>query len=130
MRTLFTVDPDDREYIKVGWTSNGGVCVWKTTGMHARGRGGAQLQNARTMQERCMIIEKLGGIFYPDPKDCPFLIWINERIYFTPAQQFATCSFFCVASTNSQRWYMVLEQKNFQSQMNIISYRQLPQSFL
>jgi hypothetical protein len=67
--------PDEREneYIQVGWTSDGGVWVWETTRLEASGIGGAQLQNARTMQERCMMIEKLGGTFYADPKDCPFL---------------------------------------------------------
>ncbi|KAJ5974087.1 hypothetical protein N7481_011297 [Penicillium waksmanii] len=67
--------PDERvnEYIRVGWTSDGGVWVWKTTRSDADEIGGAQLLNARTMQERCMMIEKLGGTFYADPKDCPFL---------------------------------------------------------
>lgn len=70
-----SVTPDERvnDYIRVGWTSDGGVWVWKTTRMDTSGKGGAQLQNARTMQERCMMIEKLGGTFYADPKDCPFL---------------------------------------------------------
>lgn len=71
--SLISAMPDKRvnDYIKVGWTSDGGAWVWKTTRSDAR--GGAQLQNARTMQERCMMIEKLGGTFYADPKDCPFL---------------------------------------------------------
>lgn len=69
-----SVTPDERanDYIQVGWTSDGGVWVRKTTRMDAIEKGGAQLLNARTMQERCMI-EKLGGTFYADPKDCPFL---------------------------------------------------------
>jgi hypothetical protein len=70
-----SVIPDERvnDYIHVGWSSDGGVWVWKTTKMDVSGCGRAQLQNARTMQERCMMIEKLGGAFYADPKDCPFL---------------------------------------------------------
>ncbi|KAE8553809.1 hypothetical protein EYB25_002347 [Talaromyces marneffei] len=70
-----SVTPDERvnDYIHVGWSSDGGVWVWKTTRMDVNGGGGAQLQNACTMQERCMMIEKLGGTFYADPKDCPFL---------------------------------------------------------
>lgn len=70
-----SVTPEERanDYIQVGWSSDGGVWVWKTTKMDMNDGGGAQLQNARTMQERCMMIEKLGGTFYADPKDCPFL---------------------------------------------------------
>lgn len=51
----------------------GGAWVWNTTKLDVNGVSGAQLQNACTMQERCMIIEKLGGKFYADLKDCPFL---------------------------------------------------------
>jgi hypothetical protein len=70
-----SVTPDERvnDYIHVGWSPDGGVWVWKTTRMDVYKRGGAQLQNARTMQERCMMIENLGGTFCADPKDCPFL---------------------------------------------------------
>ncbi|KAJ6112187.1 hypothetical protein N7523_008248 [Penicillium sp. IBT 18751x] len=60
-------------YVRVGWTPDGGAWVWKTTKEGASERGGAKLQNARTMEERCLVIERLGGIFYADPKDCPFL---------------------------------------------------------
>ncbi len=31
------------------------------------------LFNAYSMEERCIWIEKLGGTFYADPKDCPDL---------------------------------------------------------
>ncbi len=31
------------------------------------------LFNAYTMDERCSIIEQLGGTFYANPKDCPDL---------------------------------------------------------
>ena len=31
------------------------------------------LFNAYTMDERCNIIEQLGGTFYANPKDCPDL---------------------------------------------------------
>lgn len=74
-QSQISVTPDERvnDYIQVGWTSDGGVWVWKTTRKDTSEGGGAQLQNARTMQERCMMIEKLGGTFYADPKDCPFL---------------------------------------------------------
>lgn len=60
-------------YVRVGWTPDGGVWVWKTTRSDASEKGGAMLQNARTMEERCLVIEKLGGTFYANPKDCPFL---------------------------------------------------------
>ncbi|KAJ5904309.1 hypothetical protein N7504_006692 [Penicillium tannophilum] len=67
------LDERSNNYVRVGWTPDGGAWVWKTTKKGASEKGGAMLQNARTMEERCLVIERLGGIFYADPKDCPFL---------------------------------------------------------
>lgn len=67
------LDERSNNYVRVGWTPDGGAWVWKTTKKGASEKGGAMLQNARTMEERCLVIERLGGTFYADPKDCPFL---------------------------------------------------------
>ncbi|KAF9251868.1 hypothetical protein DTO013E5_1109 [Penicillium roqueforti] len=67
------LDERSNNYVRVGWTSDGGAWVWKTTKEGASKKGGAMLQNARTMEERCLVIERLGGTFYANPKYCPFL---------------------------------------------------------
>ena len=68
-------EPAKREdnYIRVGWTPEGGAWVWQTAREEASRKGGAKLQHARTMEERCDWIDKLGGVFYADPKACPYL---------------------------------------------------------
>jgi hypothetical protein len=53
----------------VGWPSTGGVWVLKTTYTEASSRGLGRIKNALSMEERCQAIERLGGIFYADPKD-------------------------------------------------------------
>lgn len=45
----------------------------QTTEAGAGDIGAAIVHNAYTMEERCRIIEELGGTFYADPKDCPYL---------------------------------------------------------
>lgn len=60
-------------YIRVGWPAGGGVWIWRTTNDEAGKKGGAKLQNAHTMEERCELIEQLGGVFYEDPTACPHL---------------------------------------------------------
>ncbi|KAJ5605717.1 hypothetical protein N7510_008498 [Penicillium lagena] len=60
-------------YIRAGWPPGGGVWVLQTTRDEASEKGLAKLQNANTMQERCELIEKSGGVFYEDPKACPYL---------------------------------------------------------
>ncbi|KAJ5992963.1 hypothetical protein N7451_008687 [Penicillium sp. IBT 35674x] len=61
-------------YIRVGWPTGGGVWVWQPTDeAEAREKGGAKLQNANTMDERCELIKSLGGTFYADPQNCPYL---------------------------------------------------------
>ncbi|KAJ5921467.1 hypothetical protein N7466_009793 [Penicillium verhagenii] len=60
-------------YLRVGWPAAGGVWVLHTTLGNAGGIGAARILNARDMEERCRWIEKLGGVFYADPKDCPHL---------------------------------------------------------
>lgn len=58
-------------YIRTGWAPRGGVWVWQTRRDEAGEKGGAKLQNANTMEAE--LIGKLGGVFYVDPKACPYL---------------------------------------------------------
>ncbi|KAJ6014733.1 hypothetical protein N7540_009324 [Penicillium herquei] len=60
-------------YLQVGWPAAGGVWVLQTTLDNAGHIGAARIHNAHDMEERCRWIEKLGGVFYTDPKDCPYL---------------------------------------------------------
>ena len=59
--------------ISTGWPDEGGVWVLIATNTDGGGKSEGMLFNAYTMEERCTWIEKLGGIFYADPKDCPDL---------------------------------------------------------
>ncbi|GFF32844.1 hypothetical protein IFM46972_03696 [Aspergillus udagawae] len=61
------------DYLQVGWPAAGGVWVLHTTWGNASDIGAARIHNAHDMEERCRWIEKLGGVFYADPKDCPYL---------------------------------------------------------
>lgn len=36
------------------------------------------IYNARDMNERCRMIERFGGTFYEDPRDCPYLDLAND----------------------------------------------------
>lgn len=70
--------PDTRlggpqKYIRVGWPAEGGVWVLNTTKSAVAEKGAGILYNAYSMAERCRVIEKLGGTFYENPKDCPDL---------------------------------------------------------
>jgi hypothetical protein len=56
-------------YIKTGWPSNGGgVWVLNTTQDRASELGAARIYNARDMDERCRVIECIGGVYCSDPK--------------------------------------------------------------
>ncbi|EED20559.1 conserved hypothetical protein [Talaromyces stipitatus ATCC 10500] len=61
--------------LHVGWPSNGGVWVLHIGEMEAifETEPWGIIYNALNMDERCQIIERLGGKFYPDPKRCPYL---------------------------------------------------------
>ncbi|EAA30892.3 hypothetical protein GE21DRAFT_8657 [Neurospora crassa] len=63
----------DDPFVTTGWPATGGVWILKTTKGDARGRGVGIIHNAYNMEERCRAIEKVGGVFYTDPKDCPDL---------------------------------------------------------
>lgn len=67
-----------KEAIHIGWPSNGvGVWVLRITRREAvvgtRSKHVGIIYNAFDMDERCQIIEKLGGEFYPDPGNCSYL---------------------------------------------------------
>lgn len=53
--------------------NEGGVWALQTTRGGANKIGAAIVQNAYIMEQRCKAIEKLGGTFYADPKNCPYL---------------------------------------------------------
>ncbi|KAF5681219.1 hypothetical protein FHETE_8 [Fusarium heterosporum] len=65
-------DPDT-PLLFVGWPAEGGVWAIKTDLSQSIRKGYGRIGNAFTMEERCKIIEELGGTFYADPKDCPHL---------------------------------------------------------
>jgi hypothetical protein len=63
----------------LGWPEGGGVYVLKVEGLKDDQTGAwtegwvgglGSIQNAYTMKERCQAIEKLGGVFYDNPRDC------------------------------------------------------------
>ena len=60
-------------FIYTGWPDEGGVWVLIATDAIDGGKSAGMLFNAYNMEERCIMIEKLGGTFYADPKDCPDL---------------------------------------------------------
>ncbi|KAL2017441.1 hypothetical protein VTK56DRAFT_2097 [Thermocarpiscus australiensis] len=59
----------------VGWPAGGGVWVLSTSKRIAAKKNAGILFNAYNMEERCKVIEQLGGTFYADPKDCLELQW-------------------------------------------------------
>lgn len=59
--------------LAVGWTPRGGVWVLKMSPMKARIIGAAIIDNAYNMEERWRAIKQLGGLFYENPKNCPYL---------------------------------------------------------
>ncbi|KAA8650407.1 hypothetical protein EYZ11_012261 [Aspergillus tanneri] len=61
------------EYLRVGWPAGGGVWVLHTTIEVAAEKGAGLTHNAYNMEERCKVIKQMGGVFYADPKDCPYL---------------------------------------------------------
>lgn len=64
--------------VETGWPSSGhGVWVLvhdrSDPNQHEVIRGASRLKNCLNMDERCRIIEELGGTFYPVPNNCPAL---------------------------------------------------------
>ena len=65
-------DPPN-SFIATGWPTTGGVWVLSTTKGEAAEKEVGVLFRAYSMDERCEVIEQLGGIFYSNPKNCPHL---------------------------------------------------------
>ena len=64
------LDTGNLSYIKTGWPSSGnGVWILNTTRSRAAELGAGRIYNARDIDERCRIIESIGGVYYADPKD-------------------------------------------------------------
>jgi hypothetical protein len=63
----------DIKVLYVGWPASGGVWAFHPGLWNASDNGYGVIYNSINMEEQCKIIEKLGGIFYQDPKDCPHL---------------------------------------------------------
>ncbi len=60
-------------FLATGWPAGGGVWILSEDEEIAGRKHAGMLFNAYTMEERCNIIEQLGGTFYANPKDCPDL---------------------------------------------------------
>ncbi|PWY65666.1 hypothetical protein BO94DRAFT_422700, partial [Aspergillus sclerotioniger CBS 115572] len=61
----------DCDVVVAGWPASGGVWVLKMDGRRARREGvGCKVRNALSMEERCAVLERLGGVFYQEPRDC------------------------------------------------------------
>ncbi|KAH8592828.1 hypothetical protein B0O99DRAFT_689378 [Bisporella sp. PMI_857] len=65
---------EDLLYVDVGWPEDGhGVWVARWTNHDERMAGFYKLEMATSMDDRCRIIKRSGGIFYDDPTECPEL---------------------------------------------------------
>ncbi|KAH8803508.1 hypothetical protein F5884DRAFT_683208 [Xylogone sp. PMI_703] len=71
IRHAMEIPSRDSLMLFVGWPSDGGVWVLKTTRRDALlVKGIGRIHNALNMTERCRVIEESGGTFYQNPKDC------------------------------------------------------------
>ncbi|KAM0233775.1 hypothetical protein ACHAP5_010298 [Fusarium lateritium] len=57
----------------IGWPADGGVWAIQATSSQSNLKGLGRINNAFTMEERWQAIKEHGGIFYVEPKDCPYL---------------------------------------------------------
>ncbi|KAJ5610342.1 hypothetical protein N7510_007061 [Penicillium lagena] len=74
---LLGPDPDEKVVV-VGWVGSdddekGGIWVLSTTRREANCKGVGRVKSGFNMEERCRVIESLGGVFYASPMDCPDL---------------------------------------------------------
>ncbi|KAI1086312.1 hypothetical protein F5B19DRAFT_479712 [Rostrohypoxylon terebratum] len=70
-----TMDPDRSgdPVTFVGWPPGGGVWVLRTTHEDASARGVGRINNCHTMEERCRLINHMGGTFYENPREGLYL---------------------------------------------------------
>ena len=69
-------DLSKRKLVVAAWPQSrpgGGVWVLAVWLDEAASKGLAAVRNAFNMDERCEVVQKLGGHFYANPKDCPDL---------------------------------------------------------
>ncbi|KAL2017346.1 hypothetical protein VTK56DRAFT_2269 [Thermocarpiscus australiensis] len=62
-----------KSFLRTGWPATGGVWVLCLTEDEAVQKNAGMIFNAYSMEERCQVIEQLGGTFYANPEDCPEL---------------------------------------------------------
>lgn len=62
-----------KSFLRTGWPATGGVWVLCLTEKEAVKKNAGMIFNAYSMEERCRVIEQLGGTFYANPEDCPEL---------------------------------------------------------
>ncbi|KAL4908644.1 hypothetical protein BDW74DRAFT_175326 [Aspergillus multicolor] len=79
MRSQILHHGEPEGYVRVGWPETGGVWVLDTTVPEASEKGAALIKNAFTMEEYCRLIERLGGVFYANPRDCPRLALSSDN---------------------------------------------------
>jgi len=56
-----------------GVSSEGGLWVLAIDRLEGWEKGVGRIENAANMEEKCKEIEKLGGVFYANPRDCSLL---------------------------------------------------------
>ncbi len=54
----------------LGWLKRGGVWALSIDSEIGVVRGIGMIHNAFNMEKRCLVLERMGGIFYMDPNDC------------------------------------------------------------
>lgn len=71
----------DDVLLYIGWPTSGGLWVLSMTQREAydlERPSGLIYYNARDPDEQCGMIERLGGTFYEDPSECPYLDLAND----------------------------------------------------
>ncbi|KAM7198762.1 hypothetical protein V8F20_006077 [Naviculisporaceae sp. PSN 640] len=67
------VPPGEDDIHFFGVTSEGGLWVLAIDELGGWEKGVGRIENAANMEDKCKEIEKLGGVFYANPRDCPLL---------------------------------------------------------
>ncbi|KAK1671225.1 hypothetical protein BDP55DRAFT_676774 [Colletotrichum godetiae] len=64
-----------------GYPVSGGLWLLKTTRAEAANAGAARIHNARSMEERCLLIETCDGRFYKESKKIPELVVMTLGVH-------------------------------------------------